>query len=180
MKISDIYGRIERYLRSNDTRPRIVNFQDRAPLIAFRDHFNVGNSVFKTPSEYSKFDEDPMTENLYAEIQSFKGNLFLIGFTSQLRLKGRDALHQFITQIAHITLNAGKLILVCFGCVEMLHFDDTRIQGLVYSADGATSTLPQLRFVGDGIPISNSQKVTKGIDKIGNEKRDITTDPEEI
>lgn len=167
MKISDIYGQIERYLRSNDTRPRIVNFQDRAPLIAFRDHFNVGNSVFKTPSEYSKFDEDPMTENLYAEIQSFKGNLFLIGFTSQLRLKGRDALHQFITQIAHITLNAGKLILVCFGCVEMLHFDDTRIQGLVYSADGATSTLPQLRFVGDGIPISNSQKVTKGIDKIG-------------
>lgn len=167
MKINDIYGRIERYLRSDDTRPRIVNFQDRASLIAFRDYFNVGNAVFKTPSEYSKFDEDPMTENLYAEIQSFKGNLFLIGFTSQLRLKGRDALHQFITQIAHITLKAGKLILVCFDCVEMLHFDDTRIQGLVYSADGATSTLPQLRFVGDGIPIVNSQKVTRGIDRIG-------------
>ena len=108
-----------------------------------------------------------MTENLYAEIQSLKGNLFLIGFTSQLRLKGRDALHQFITQIAHITLKAGKLILVCFGCVDMLYFDDTRIQGLVYSADDATSTLPQLRFVGDGIPISNSQKVTRGIDRIG-------------
>lgn len=167
MKISDIYGRIERYLRSDDTRPRIVNFQDRASLIAFRDHFNVGNAVFKTPSEYSKLDEDPMTENLYAEIQSLKGNLFLIGFTSQLRLKGRDALHQFITQIAHITLKAGKLILVCFGCVDMLYFDDTRIQGLVYSADDATSTLPQLRFVGDGIPISNSQKVTRGIDRIG-------------
>lgn len=167
MKISDIYKRIERYLRSDDTRPRIVNFQDRASLIAFRDHFNVGNAVFKTPSEYSKLDEDPMTENLYAEIQSLKGNLFLIGFTSQLRLKGRDALHQFITQIAHITLKAGKLILVCFGCVDMLYFDDTRIQGLVYSADDATSTLPQLRFVGDGIPISNSQKVTRGIDRIG-------------
>lgn len=167
MKISDIYRRIERYLRSDDTRPRIVNFQDRASLIAFRDHFNVGNADFKTPSEYSKSDEDPMTENLYAEIQSFKGDLFLIGFTSQLRLKGRDALRQFITQIAHMTLKDGKLILVCFGCVEMLHFDDPRIQGLVYSADDATSDLPQLRFVGDGISISSSQKVTRGIDKIG-------------
>lgn len=52
MKISDIYGRIERYLRNDDTRPRIVNFQDRASLIAFRDHFDVGNAIFKTPSDY--------------------------------------------------------------------------------------------------------------------------------
>ena len=167
MKISDIYGRIDRYLRNDDTRPRIVNFQDRASLIAFRDHFNVGTAVFKTPSDYSKADEDLLTENLYAEIQSFKGNLFLIGFTSQLRLKGRDALHQFIAQIAHITLKSGKLILVCFGCSEMLHFDDTRIQALVYSADDATSALPQLCFVGDGITIAKGQKVTKGIDKVG-------------
>lgn len=167
MKISDIYRRIERYLRSDDTRPRIVNFQDRASLLAFRDHFNVGTAVFKTPSDYSNADEDLLTENLYAEIQSFKGNLFLIGFTSQLRLKGRDALHQFIAQIAHMTLKSGKLILVCFGCLEMLHFDDTRIQALVYSADDVTSALPQLRFVGDGITISKGQKVTKGIDKVG-------------
>lgn len=167
MKISDIYGRIERYLRSDDTRPRIVNFQDRASLIAFRDHFNVGTAAFKMPSDYSKVDEDILTENLYAEIQSFQGNLFLIGFTSQLKLKGRDTLHQFIAQIAHMTLNSGKLILVCFCCAEMLHFDDTRIQGLVYPADDATSNLPQLRFVGDGISISKDQKVTKGIDKVG-------------
>lgn len=167
MKTSDIYGRIEKYLRSVDVRPRIVNFQDRTSLIAFRDHFNVGNAVFKTPSEYSKFDEDFITEDLYAEIQSFNGNLFLLGFTSQLRLKGRDALHLFITQIAHTTLKAGKLILICFNCAEMLHFDDPRIQGLVYSADNTTSILPQLRFVGDSISIPNSQKVTNGIDKIG-------------
>ncbi len=167
MKISDIYRRIERYLRSDDTRPRIVNFQDRASLIAFRDHFNVGNAVFKTPSDYSKADEDLMAENLYAEIQSFKENLFLIGFTSQLRLKGRDALHQFITQIAHMTLKSGKLILVCFGCAEMLYFNDTRIQGLVYLADDATSVLPLIRFVGDGIPIPKGEKMTKGIDRIG-------------
>ena len=104
MKISDIYGRVERYLRSDDTRPRIVNFQDLESLIAFRDHFNVGTAVFKAPSDYSKNDEDLLTEDLYAEIQSFMGNLFLIGFTSQLRLKGRDTLHQFVTQIAHMTL----------------------------------------------------------------------------
>ena len=66
MKIIDIYGRIERYLRSDDTRPRIVNFQDRISLITFRDHFNVGTAVFKTPSDYSKADEDLLTENLYA------------------------------------------------------------------------------------------------------------------
>lgn len=167
MKISEIYARIERYLRNDDTRPRIVNFQDRASLVAFRDHFHVGNAVFKTPTDYSRTDEDLMTENLYAEIQAFHGNLFLIGFTSQLRLKGRDALHQFITQIAHMTLRSGKLILVCFGCAEMLHFDDTRIRRLVYAADDTASTLPQLRFVGDGIPIPEGQKAVKGIDKIG-------------
>ena len=176
MKISDIYGRIDRYLRSDDTRPRIVNFQDRASLIDFRNHFNVGTAVFKTPSDYSKADEDLMTENLYAEIQSFNGSLFLIGFTSQLRLKGRDALHQFITQIAHMTLKSGKLILVCFGCAEMLHFDDTRIQGLVYAADGATTDLPHLRFIGEGISISKEQKVTKGVDKIGSLVETVNAD----
>lgn len=167
MKISEIYRRIERYLRSDDTRLRIVNFQDRASLIAFREHFNVGTAVFKSPSDFSKDDEDLLTENLYAEIQSFQGNLFLIGFTSQLRLKGRDALRQFIAQLAHTTLKSGKLILICFGCAEILHFDDTRIQGLVYSADDATSALPQLRFVGDGITIPKGQTVSKGIDKVG-------------
>lgn len=167
MTISDIYRRIERYLRSDDTRPRIVNFQNRVSLVAFRDHFNVGNAVFRTPSDYSKADENFITEDLYAEIQAFQGDLFLIGFTSQLRLIGRDALHQFITQIAHMTLKTGKLILVCFSCAEMLRFDDTRIQGLVYSADEATSALPQLRFVGDSISILKGQKMTNGIDSIG-------------
>lgn len=176
MKISDIYGRVERYLRSDDTRPRIVNFQDRESLIAFRDHFNVGTAVFKAPSDYSKNDEDLLTEDLYAEIQSFKGNLFLIGFTSQLRLKGRDTLHQFITQIAHMTLKSGKLILICFGCSEMLHFDDTRIQGLVYSADDAISVFPKLRFVGSGISIHKGQKVTKGIENVGLLVETINTD----
>lgn len=167
MTISEIYTRIERYLRSDDTRPRIVNFQDRTSLVAFRDHFNVGNAVFKTPSDYSRADEDLLTENLYAEVQSFKGNLFLIGFTSQLRLKGRDALHQFIAQIAHMTLKSGKLVLVCFACAEMLHFDDPRIRGLVYAEDGAADSLPQLRFVGDGISLPKGQKATNGIDKTG-------------
>lgn len=167
MKISDIYGRIERYLRSDDTRPRIVNFQDRASLIAFRDHFNVGSAVFKNPSDYSKQDEDFRTENLYDEIQNLQGNLFLIGFTSQLRLKGRDALYQFISQIAHLSLKSGKLILVCFGCAEMIHFDDTRIQGLIYAADDASSSLPKIRFVGDGLTVSKKDKVTNGVDKIG-------------
>ena len=35
MKISEIYRRIERYLRSDDTRLRIVNFQDRASSLRF-------------------------------------------------------------------------------------------------------------------------------------------------
>ena len=167
MKISDIYVRIERYLHSDDTRPRIVNFQDRASLIAFRNHFNVGSAVFKNPSDYSKPDEDLMTENLYAEVQNLQRNLFLIGFTSQMRLKGRDALHQFISQMAHMTLKSGKLILICFGCAEMLHFDDTRIQGLIYVADDATSSFPKIRFVGDGLIVSEKDRVTKGVDKIG-------------
>lgn len=167
MKIGDIYRRVERYLRSEDTRPRIVNFQSRASIDAFRTHFNVGDAVFKFPSNYSKADEDIMLEDLYAEIQIFQGNLFLLGFTSQLRLKGRDALRQFITQIVHMSLSAGKLILVCFGCAGMLRFDDTRIKNLVYSADDEASAFPQLRFVGEGIPLSKGQKVTRGIDKVG-------------
>ena len=67
MKIIDIYGRIERYLRSDDTRPRIVNFQDRISLITFRDHFNVGTAVFKTPSDYSKAEALWRTKELVPE-----------------------------------------------------------------------------------------------------------------
>lgn len=167
MKIRDIYERIERYLRSDDTRPRIVNFQDRKSLIDFRDHFNVGNAVFCNPSDFSKPDEDLLIEDLYNKIQNLQQNLFLVGFSSQLRLKGRDALHQFISQVAHISLKSGKLVLICFGCDDMLHFDDKRIQGLIYTADDASGVLPKIRFVADGIPIAKGEKVTEGVDKIG-------------
>lgn len=176
MKTSDIYGRVERYLRSDDTRPRIVNFSNRASIVAFRDYFNVGNAAFKTPSDYSKADEDFLTENLYAEILSFRGNLFLSGFTSQLRLKGRDVLDQFITQIAHMTLKSGRLILICFDCAEILHFDDPRLQSLVYSADEPTSASPSIRFVGDGVSLPKGVKMTKGIDKIGLLVETVNTD----
>ena len=176
MKISEIYKRIDRYLRSDDTRPRIVNFQDRASLMAFRDHFNVGSAVFKKPSDYSKPDEDLMTENLYAEVQGFTGSVFLIGFTSQLRLKGRDALYQFLTKIAHMSLHSGKLVLICFECAEMLNFEDTRIQNIVYAADDATTPLPVIRLVGDGLTIPKGQKVTRGVDKIGELIETINSD----
>lgn len=176
MRMCDIYARIEGYLRREDTQPRIVNFQDRASLIAFRDHFNVGTAVFKSPSDYSKFDEDFLTENLYADIQSFQGNLFLIGFTSQLRLKGRNALHQFLSQIVHTTLKSGKLILVCFCCAELLHFEDRRIQRLIYSADDTTSVFPKILFVGKNISISKGQKISNGIDKIGLLVETVKTD----
>ena len=167
MKISDIYERIERYLRSDDTRPRIVNFQNRDSVIAFRDHFNVGSAAFRTPSDFSKPDEDFLTENLYAEIQTFRGNMFLVGFTSQLRLKGRDALRQFLVQVARLSLKAGKLVLVCYGCAEMLRFDDTRLRGLVYAAEDVPDTFPEICFLGDGLTVAESEKVTDGVDKIG-------------
>lgn len=167
MKIGDIYERIDRYLRSSDTRPRIVNFEDRATLVSFRDRFNVGSTVFKSPSDYSKPDEDMLTENLYADIQELTGNLFLIGFTSQLRLKGRDALQQFIAQIARMSLKSGKLILICFGCTELLRFDDKRINDLVYLTEEKPSGFPVLRFVGESLSIPKGEKTIKGIEKVG-------------
>lgn len=167
MQDRDIYGRITRYLCSYDTRPRIVNFKDRASLIAFRDHFNVGSNVFKTPSDFSNADEDPMMENLYEEVRNLRGNLFLIGFSSQLRLKGREALHRFLSQIAHMTLKHGKLVVVCLDCDNALQFEDTRIKGLVYSADGEDSPLPKIRFISEDVPVSKDQKVTIGIEKVG-------------
>ena len=167
MKIGEIYERIDRYLRSDDTRPRIVNFEEQASLVSFRDHFNVGSTVFKSPSDYSKPDEDLLTENLYADIQALQGNLFLIGFTSQLRLKGRNELQQFIAKIARLSLKSGKLVLVCFGCRELLRFDDKRIQDLVYLTEEKASNFPVLRFVGANLAIPKGEKATKGIEKVG-------------
>lgn len=177
MKMHEIDLRIENYLHSEDTRPRIVNLNSRASIVAFRTRFDVGNAVFKTPADYSRPDEDLMMENLYAEIQTFKGNLFLIGFTSHLRLKGREALRQFLSQIAHMTLVSGKLVLVCFACADMLRFEDSRLRNLVYLADGAADSFPRLRFVGKDIPLPAGLKAGDGIDKAGMLLESVNADP---
>lgn len=167
MTHEDIVTRIERYLRGNDTRPRIVNFQNRESIIAFRKHFDVGSALFRYPSDYCKPDEDLTTEDLYEELSHLQEAVFLVGFTTHFRLYGREALQQFIANIATLSFVSGKLVLVCYQCSDFLRFRDKRLQDIVYFSDDAISPIPSLRLLAKELPSATNEKATAGIENAG-------------
>lgn len=57
MRKEDAIKKIDRYLRRNDSHPRLVNVNNPDDLESIRQTFFVGKNDFKSVSDFSKIDE---------------------------------------------------------------------------------------------------------------------------
>lgn len=73
MKLEECIENVERYLRKEDTQPRFVNIRNTVQMKQFRQHFQVGDNLFKSVKDYAGEDDNPKIDKLLNDIKTLKG-----------------------------------------------------------------------------------------------------------
>lgn len=166
LRIEDAIQRIEKYLRRNDSHPRLVNVNNKDDRKAICREFSPCGYIFKSVLDFSPKDENLSEESLYNFLENAQGDVFLLGFASYYRLLGEKKLEDFLHQIMGMSLSGMHLVVLCYQCEKYLEKMDQRYSSFVYLVDGEKQAFPQLNFVAKDIPIKEGEDVVKGIQDI--------------
>ena len=167
MKLSDCLQRIEKYLQSAETQPRIVNAENISDLATVKEYFCVGKNIFIPVERYCNEDENPRIEDMLDDLKHQNGNVFLTGFTTQLMLLGEEDLKKLLSQLIHYTSPKSlHIIVLCYQCSNFLSFSDVRLSRLIYNMGGEKTAKPCLIFISQNIPAPSSALVVDGVNNI--------------
>lgn len=167
MKLIDCFQRIDKYLQSSETQPRIVNLENIIDLSQVKEHYGVGNNTFISVDRYCNEDENPKMEDMLADLKHKIGNVFLTGFTTHLMLLGEDELRKFLSQMLNYTTpKTIHIVVLCYQCSNYLNFSDVRLNRLIYNVEGCKTGKPHLAFVSQNIPVPSGSLEIKGIQNI--------------
>ena len=177
MKLEECIKRIDKYMHSDDTHPRIVNIQNCINMEAFCSHFNVGSSIFKDVKDYAKSDENPSEAALFNDFRSKSGCIFITGFATYYKLLGERKLNELLKKIVSFTCINNHIIFVCFQCEKYLKFSDVRYNNWVYLVDGELQPKTDVVFTSPDMPIVENAMYTNEIQTIPSaiEHNSITT-----
>ncbi|WP_455616064.1 BREX-4 system phosphatase PglZ [Eisenbergiella sp.] len=165
MKLDDCIKRVERYLNSDDCSPRLVNMQNKEDLSAFVQRFNVGSNVFLPVASYAEEDENPKLDDFERELSIQKGNIFITGLSSYLKLLGEAALSKELQSITAQTFGA-HVVVLCYQCERFLHFSDSRAARLVYNVEGANTSIPDIVFILPELATAVAETSVSGVEHI--------------
>lgn len=167
MKLSDCLQRIEKYLQSTETQPRIVNTENITDLALLKEHFAVGENIFIPVERYCNEDENPRIEDMLNDLKNLNGNVFLTGFTTHLMLLGEENLKKLISHMIHYTSPKSlHIVVLCYQCNDFLNFSDIRLSRLIYNIGGEKTAKPRLVFVSQNIPVPSRALVVNGVNNI--------------
>lgn len=163
----DAIKRIGKYLqRDGDVHPRLVNVNNPADAHDIRQHFAVGNNVFKSVSDFSSKDENLSEDALYNYLETATGIVFVTGLTSYFRLLGEGSLRDFLNRIISMSLSGLHLVVICYQCEKDLEKTDKRYAQFVYLVDGKKAEIPRLTFVTHDMPIPGGNASINGIEHV--------------
>ena len=165
MELDVCIQRIEKYLSSADTQPRIVNVQNVDDLSKIKQHFHVGENVFLRVADYCKEDENPRMDSLLDDLAHKGRNVFLTGFTTCLKLQGEKELHMQLSNLVYMTA-ACHILVLCYQCNNYLTFSDSRLSRLIYHVDGNNTKMPELVFISPELPLPDDATVVDGVQNI--------------
>lgn len=165
MNLDVCIKKTERYLRSDDYSPRLVNVQNPEDLSAFVARFNVGENKFLSVVSYAKKDCGPILEDLYNDLAHLEGNVFVTGLVTWMRLQGDTAVRRELRNIAYQTYNA-HIVVLCYQASSFLSFDDIRLKRLVYAIEGDSASLPEIILSPMDFPVPISESCYEGIETI--------------
>lgn len=176
MKLEECIRRVERYLCSTDTQPRLVNMQNTSDLAQIKQHFQVGNNVFIQVDDYSKHDDNPCIEVLLNDLHNKKGIIFLTGFTSYFMLLGEVELKKQLSQLMHFTSTTCRVVVLCYQCEKYLVTSDVRFERIIYTVDGEKTNKPRLVFFPPEMTSQIIGVVVNGIHRVALAIETSTTD----
>lgn len=165
MKLDDCIKRIERYLNSDDCAPRLVNVQNKDDLALIVQRFHVGSNVFLPIASYAEKDENPKLDDLERELCIRSGNIFVTGLSSYLKLLGEAAVSKELQSVASQTYNA-HVIVLCYQCKRLLHFDDIRTARLVYNVESTNTRIPDIVFISPELAPAVTDTSVSGVEHI--------------
>ncbi len=166
MRKEDAIKRIDRYLRRNDSHPRLVNVNNPDDLESIRQTFFVGKNDFKSVSDFSKIDESLSEDALYNFLQETSAPVFLTGFTSYYRLLGEEKLQDFINRIIGLSKSDLHLVVLCYQCENYLVNSDPRYSQYVYMIESSIVPLPELVFTTPNMIVAANEIAIEGVHKI--------------
>ncbi|MPM14452.1 hypothetical protein SDC9_60814 [bioreactor metagenome] len=163
MKLKDCIKLIEKYLLSADTQPRIVNVQNIEDLSAIKEHFYIGDNIFLSSSNYSKVDENPSMDMLFDDLSRKTGIVFLIEFTTALKLQGELELKKQLSRLINYSSTKCKVVILCYQCENYLTTSDVRLLRIIYFVEGINTPKPCLTFYKLNMPTPENAIVVNGI-----------------
>lgn len=142
-----------------------MNVQSTDDLSVIIQRFNVGSNKFLSVASCAEKDENPKLDEFEWDLSIQKGNLFITGLSSYLKLLGEAALTKELQNIATQTFNA-HIIVLCYQCDCFLHFNDIRISRLVYNVEGPSTRIPNIVFVLPELTTMIAEPSVSGVEHI--------------
>lgn len=165
MTQQDAFGRIENYLRSDKRIPYIVNVQNRADLVALKEHFGVGRNEFWKASEFCNSDKNLKLEDLLYALSESDGVVFLTELSSFLKLESELDLKKGLKDLLFKSVK-NKLVIITYQCAKQLQFSDPRMSTQVVFIDGEVDEIPRITFVTKNLLRSAFPNIYDGIESL--------------
>lgn len=173
MSIEACAERINRYFKTQTSKPLLVNVQNTNDMQELINYFDVeGNKIIYT-SSFCHNDQLPNFEKILEKILCEKSNCFLSELTSFFRFYGEEKLKKILKNVLEAT-SQGHLVILTYQCEKQLKEiinADPRISGRIYFMGGEKSILPEIVFVSNNISEAalKNEFILDGIDKVAHE-----------
>lgn len=148
MTIDDAIKKIDRYLDSNRTEPRIVDVPNADVASDIKTCYNVGKNLFIDASNYADKDSLPRIDEILNALSTSDKPVFLFGLSTMLKMLGKEELVRVLTVLVNFSPKS-KLVVLTYGCRQYLKFRDSRIKdkGQLILIDGEEDTPCKINFI---------------------------------
>lgn len=178
MKLEECYKRIDRFISDPEkTGVRFVNFNNVSDMTVFKEHYALNGVIMVEPNKFSKPDEVASLSDLLYYLDNTTGVVIVSGFTTYIRLLGKEKLMAFISQMSGWSKYGIHVIVLTYQCEDLVLEADKRNINKCYSIDGENDTIPQLILLPAAKKRAFFGRVVSGVENIFKEIESENTDP---
>ena len=165
-EISEVYDRIDDYLRSDDHLPMIVDVPNADILNELNARYS---KYFLSVKEYCKYDENLPFEKMLEEVCDRRETTFVVHFSPFLKLKGEEEVRTRLDDIVRCK-PLSKTVFISFRCVrylEELCKDIPRFSKRVVIVPGEHQRIPNIVFTSIDFLGSSTPNTKGGLHLLG-------------
>ena len=166
MRKEDAIKRIDRYLRRNDSHPRLVNVNNPDDFLESIRQTFFARMILKLFPTFPRLMKSLSEDALYNFLQETSAPVFLTGFTSYYRLLSEEKKLDFINRIIGLSKSDLHLVVLCYQCENYLVNSDPRAIRSMYVHESSMVPLPELVFTTPNMIVAANEIAIEGVHKI--------------